>query len=325
MTSAPLYQPRSRLLDTHGGIPLPHLHQLHSRLTSLPKISKHIFGPKIDMYRVVMALKSGVDSEVRWAVDLCVVLSAECGRGGGGGVDLRRCEGLVGGLCGVWEGGLRGGGFGCSGFEGGRRRVMYAEICERVMSEEEEVMPGLVRGSEEPEDDGGEGGRRRVCEERVRAVGTIMRNLTFGEGNGEVLVSDGRFRECFGLSVEFGGERGKGGPSMKMRLENLKDAVVMLSNFAAYMQFSSTLEAEWVFSVIECFLSAKSDAEAAFSDDRVEAGGEGRTKEGGDKTTLYAFPALEALAKLSLQDANWTYLDAWQDGGYERVIKNSVT
>ncbi|KAJ3026531.1 hypothetical protein HK097_006353, partial [Rhizophlyctis rosea] len=308
----PLYTPLTHVSQTYGGYSADMLETLITRTHStIPKPTPSLYGGKVEIRRVVLSLKSGVAEEVKWALDVLTTVSAQKSDvgAGGWGVDLTKCEELVGGLCGVWETSYSWCGVPESG-SGDGKVWGYEELVEMVREEREGGgVPGLVVQSPEiaykGNDDGGafdgeveedgEGVKGTICgrskrevgREWARSAGLVFRNLSFGEGNAGVLRGSERFRKglvrslAWGSSAsdvdgaEVGAERGENA-DVSILLENLKNAVIILSNISSGLIFRNGSEATSLLSVMYCFLSSPTPSK-----------------------TTYTFPALETLAKFS--------------------------
>ncbi|KAJ3277596.1 hypothetical protein HK104_003172, partial [Borealophlyctis nickersoniae] len=167
----PIYVPATRTVESFGGLDLKLLESLLN--ASIIKPVKEFYG-KVEIPRLTMSIKSRMEMEVRYALDVLTVLSADPAVT----IPLPQCPDLLDALLGLM----------CESLDTiitpskKRRFETYAELFEK------EVDGGLVQaGCEWTVDE------REVVGERVAAVGLVLRNLSFGAENQPVLARNDKF------------------------------------------------------------------------------------------------------------------------------------
>ncbi|KAJ3179030.1 hypothetical protein HDU85_004985 [Gaertneriomyces sp. JEL0708] len=244
-----------------------------------PHAVPQYYGSKIDLLALAMSIKSRLVAEVGYALDVLTLVSST----DRSPVVVVECIELFDALIAL----LREG-FERTGLFSSRKVKSYAELFEQEI----EHLRSL--GEYQPtldEDD--------IWIEWCETVGLILRNLSFLPPNQKFMAEHVGFAN---LLVEMLALQADGEPSNTLRkrkrrtngtLQQRKNAVTILSHIAPNFYIHSQHAADIILSVLSDFLE--------------------------DRVMYYAYPALEAVAKLTLVHSHGHRLAAWD--GLETLVE----
>ncbi|KAI6245483.1 SWI/SNF chromatin-remodeling complex subunit sol1 [Erysiphe necator] len=219
-----VYEPKTFVLDTFGGVNIPSLARLGGELTRL-KIDVPAVGDlgTIDVHALTMSLQSGIHAEVRLALDTLVCLSVEPRLQ----LDLHSCEDLIDTLIDCAE--LQVELLVENAIEVSDVMLVgsYEDVIRGCRLEQDFLQDLPVLGSLEYKLD------RAV--DRLICITTILRNLSFYEAN-HPLLADELIIKFLCVVIRHLGTRNMLLRTHSNTLDFMKDIVVFLSNLAQQIE-----------------------------------------------------------------------------------------
>ncbi|KAI8819955.1 uncharacterized protein EV422DRAFT_532941 [Fimicolochytrium jonesii] len=244
----PVFEPQVRIVESYGGL------DFKGAVPNVLAPTKAFYGGQVDLRRLEMSLRSGIEHEIRWALDLLLVASS---KKSGLKIPLQDCPELLWVIC--------------------HLVTSWMESCEVPDSPQGYRSLASTIGQEHLR----VGKRKKrtfdvmdADEDRALVGSMILRNISFGEV-GLTMAGDKIFLETLQkmLTIQTGETRGA-----SAALEHRKNALIILSNIGGRISFPVGDSVQIILDVLSDFLD--------------------------DLDTPYAFPALEALAKVTLTYQN---------------------
>ncbi|KAI9721403.1 MAG: hypothetical protein M1828_005153 [Chrysothrix sp. TS-e1954] len=254
-TLGPIYQPVARMLQTHGGYDLGALLPAANEIARLraPTPTLDESGP-IDIHSLIMSLQSGFPNEIRYALDDVVLLSKEH-------IQLRECEDLLETLIDLAEDSLDV----LAKATKDASKTTHLDSFEKTYQACRVELKALQHRSHFGDKDY----RLDRSVERILAVTIILRNLSFLEGNSEVL-SRSDIVHFVTTAVKLMEKKRWIFQTAQNTAEFMKDIVVLLSNTADAIELRSEDEALALLKFLLCFgpattPSTSSNSETSFA------------------------------------------------------------
>jgi len=273
-------EPKIRVLDTFGGIDVESLARLGTQLAfhkpDIPPV--HDLGV-IDVHAITMSLQCGIPSEVRLALDTLVMLSAEPKIQ----LELKLCEDLVDTLVDCAEEQVEILAESAAEVSDVMLINSYEDVLRGCRSEQEVLQDIHPFASHEYELD------RAV--EKLIAITTIMRNLSFYETNHQLLADDSVIKFLC-VVIRYLGTRNMLLRSYQNVLDFMKDVIVFLSNLAQTIELPGREQALCLLHFLLAFAPCPSP----------NAGSEVTFSPYDPAVHRYLPPALDSLAKLLARD-----------------------
>ncbi|KAI0195167.1 hypothetical protein EV127DRAFT_180632 [Xylaria flabelliformis] len=299
-TNNGVYTPFSRALASHpnqgswGGFELDSIDQLGTELgRSKPDMPGVYDLGNIDLHALTKSIQSGIHAEVRLALDILATVSRYSDLLPLLVVDLRHCEDLVESLLDCAEDQIDILAENAEPISDEIDLTSYEDILRAARAEQFSLRKVPVFGDKDYE--------LERAADRLIAITTILRNLSFPEQNQPVLADEVVIRFFCGLIRSLGTHEGLLRNSQNT-LDIMKDIVVLLSNIAASVELPGRDQA---FCLLQFILSfAPSPTPFTTADKLVFSPFE-------PSIHKYLPHALDALAKLLARDEpNRTYYKA---------------
>lgn len=216
--------PKTRVLDTFGGVELDSLQRLGNALIQFrPDVPAVADMGAIDIHALTMSLQSGIHAEVRMALDTLVSLSVEARLQ----LDLRACEDLVETLV------------DCAEIQVELLAENAAEVSDvMLVNSYEDVIRGCRLEEYTLQDVPAFGTLEYDLDravDRLICISTIMRNLSFYESNHQYLA-DELVIKFFCVVIRYLGTRNMLLRTHQNTLDFMKDVIIFLSNLAQQIE-----------------------------------------------------------------------------------------
>ncbi|KAI9861503.1 MAG: hypothetical protein M1824_002395 [Vezdaea acicularis] len=232
----PNFQPKARMLDTHGGINVSVLSGIGAEVTHYkPDIPDFLELGVIDIHALTRSLQSGIHAEVRLALDTLATLS-----GSSDAIrtkfqlQLQHCEDLVQTL------------IDCAELQVDALAEDASEVSDEILiSSYEDVIRGCRSEVETLQDVPSFGTNEYELDravERLICITTILRNLSFFDDNHKVLA-DPIVVKFLSTVIRYLGTRNMLLRTNANTLDFMKDIIIYLSNLGHWIQLPSKDEA----------------------------------------------------------------------------------
>ena len=243
---SPTYQPKSRTLDIgmYGAYEPEYLTSLGTKLAyAMPNIPTAEEMGVIDIRALILSLQSGIHGEVRLALDHLVMLSHEH-RLPTGGLELERCEELVDALVDCAEEQIENLAEDATEVSDAVDICSYEDLVRGCLTENATLQDVPDFGTEDFELD--------RASDRLIAVSTILRNLSFNSANHKYL--------CYNPLIKFlsNAIRLLGTRNMILRTytntqDFMKDVITFFSNTAQEISLPSQADAHHILRFLLAF------------------------------------------------------------------------